>query len=131
VQGKLDGTIQSGGDAAGAADWLCFTSNAGDPPVIYWFISNREMGGGLVTEVAIQTNNNGVSSGCGKALAILSKIDLGIPSIGSGQRDVATHFASGRIKDGIMSYASERPQGRSLRDALGFRAFNIGSKTSW
>lgn len=110
VRAGLGGTIQFGGDAGGAASWLCFTGTAGKTPVIFWFISNAEMGGGSITEVAIQRNAIGTPEGCSKAPSKLTTINFGVPSFGASQRTVIQYFGGGEVDHtGLVSYASEHP----------------------
>jgi hypothetical protein len=110
VQAKLGGVIQSGGDAGGAASWVCFTGMARKIPIIFWFISNGEMGMGTVSQVAIQRNTIGSPEGCSKAPRKLTTIDFGVPSFGASQRTVIHYFDGGKVDErGFVGFASEHP----------------------
>jgi hypothetical protein len=110
LQAKLGGVIQSGGDAGGAASWVCFTGLARKTPIVFWFISNGEMGNGTVSQVAIQRNTVGRPEGCSKAPRKLTTVDFGVPSFGSSQQAITHHFGGGPVgRAGVVNYVSERP----------------------
>ena len=109
VKKRFGGIKQASGDAGDAVEWLCYFDRKSS--MLYWFISNVEMGQGRLTQIAIQGSSDGASSsGCGRAPASLTGIELDVPSIGSSLSAVVGYFKGGKPnRAGSLAYANERP----------------------
>ncbi len=124
VQARFGGHLYWGGDAAGSVTWLCYakTLRTGGA-VVYWFISNNEMGGGTgITQVAVQRLASAPDRRCAPAPARLTGIDFDAPSIGASLAGVREHFGGGRPADGYLSYENEIASGPKANQATTVRS---------
>jgi hypothetical protein len=113
VQRRFGGALYHGGDAAEAVTWICYSKSIQkDASLVYWFISNGEMGGGTaITQVAIQRIATAPDKRCGPEPARLTGVKFSLPSIGARLEDVERHFHGGQLKDGSLNYGNTRSVG--------------------
>ncbi len=105
VQQALGGTIQTSGDGAGRADWLCYGADAGN----VWFISNALGGYEFVMMVAAEAGRP--SKACDPAPAGLPMPDFGIPGIGAPAAELKASF--GAVPGSRAAYRADRAGGYS------------------
>jgi hypothetical protein len=105
VQKAFGGTIQTDGEGAGRADWICYGSEAGNT----WFISNALGGYEFVMMVAAEAGKP--SKSCDAAPADFALPDFGIPGIGASTADLKASF--GAASGSKIAYRSDRPGGYS------------------
>lgn len=103
VQKALGGTIQTSGDGAGRADWLCY----GSENATTWFISNALGGYEFVMMVAAEAGKP--SKACDAAPAGFTVPDFGIPGLGAGTADLKATF--GAASGNKIAYRNDRPGG--------------------
>lgn len=105
VQKAFGGTIQTDGEGAGRADWLCY----GSANAIVWFISNALGGYEFVMMVAAEAGKP--SKSCDAAPADFTVPNLGIPGLGASTADLKATF--GAASGNKIAYRSDRPGGYS------------------
>lgn len=105
IQKVYGGTIQTDGDGAGRADWLCYGAPGGNA----WFISNALGGFEFVMMVAAETGKP--SAACDAAPEKFALPDFGIPGLGASTADLKATF--GAASGGKIAYRSDRPGGYS------------------
>jgi len=103
VQKAFGGTIQTDGEGAGRADWLCYGSEGGNT----WFISNALGGYEFVMMVAAEAGKP--SKACDTAPAGFAFPDFGIPGIGASTADLKASF--GAASGSKIAYRSDRAGG--------------------
>ncbi|MBN9310893.1 hypothetical protein [Devosia sp.] len=103
VQKAFGGTIQTDGDGAGRADWLCYGSETGN----VWFISNALGGYEFVMMVAAEAGKP--SKACDAAPADFALPDFGVPGIGASTAELKASFGS--ASGSKIAYRSDRPGG--------------------
>jgi len=105
LQKAFGGTIQSDGDGAGRADWLCYGTEGAN----VWFISNALGGYEFVMMVAAEAGKPAKS--CDAAPAEFAVPDFGIPGLGAASADLKSTF--GAASGNKVAYRSDRPGGYS------------------
>lgn len=105
VQKAFGGTIQTQGDGAGRADWICY----GDTGGTVWFISNALGGYEFVMMVAAEAGKP--SKACDAAPAGFEMPDFGIPGIGAPAAQLKASF--GAAPGSKAAYRADRPGGYS------------------
>jgi len=105
VQKAFGGTIQTDGDGAGRADWICY--GTGEANV--WFISNALGGYEFVMMVAAEAGKP--AKGCDTAPANFALPNFGVPGVGATTADLKSTF--GAASGNKISYRSDRPGGYS------------------
>lgn len=105
VQKAFGGTIQSDGDGAGRADWICYGAEGAN----VWFISNALGGYEFVMMVAAETGKP--SAACDAAPEKFAIPDFGIPGLGAPVADLKATF--GAASGSKIAYRSDRPGGYS------------------
>ena len=103
VQKVLGGTIQTAGEGAGRADWLCYAAEGSN----MWFISNALGGYEFVMMVAAETGP--AAKGCDAAPAGTTAPDFGIPGLGATTADLKATF--GAASGNKIAYRNDRPGG--------------------
>lgn len=103
VQKVLGGTIQTAGEGAGRADWLCYAAEGSN----MWFISNALGGYEFVMMVAAETGP--AAKGCDAAPAGTTAPDFGIPGLGAATADLKATF--GAASGNKIAYRNDRPGG--------------------
>lgn len=105
VQKAFGGTIQTDGDGAGRADWICYGAEGAN----VWFISNALGGYEFVMMVAAETGKP--SAACDAAPEKFAIPDFGIPGLGAPVADLKATF--GAASGSKIAYRSDRPGGYS------------------
>ncbi|WP_374625285.1 hypothetical protein [Devosia sp.] len=105
VQKAFGGTIQSDGDGAGRADWICYGAEGAN----VWFISNALGGYEFVMMVAAETGKP--SAACDAAPEKFAIPDFGIPGLGAPVADLKATF--GAASGSKIAYRGDRPGGYS------------------
>lgn len=105
VQKAFGGTLQTAGEDAGRADWLCYAAEGAN----VWFISNSLGGWEFVMMVAAEAGP--AAKGCDAAPEGLSAPDFGIPGLGAATADLKTTF--GAAAGNKIAYRNDRPGGYS------------------
>ncbi len=105
VQKAFGGTIQTDGDGAGRADWICYGAEGAN----VWFISNALGGYEFVMMVAAEAGKP--SAACDAAPAKLAIPDFGIPGLGAPVADLKATF--GAASGSKIAYRNDRPGGYS------------------
>lgn len=105
VQKAFGGTIQTDGDGAGRADWICYGAEGAN----VWFISNALGGYEFVMMVAAETGKP--SAACDAAPEKFAIPDFGIPGLGAPVADLKSTF--GAASGSKIAYRSDRPGGYS------------------
>jgi len=103
VQKAFGGTLQTSGDGASRADWLCYAADGAN----VWFISNALGGYEFVMMVAAETGP--AAKGCDVAPADLTAPNFGIPGLGAPTADLKTTF--GAASGNKLAYRNDRPGG--------------------
>lgn len=103
VQKVLGGTIQTAGEGASRADWLCYAAEGSN----MWFISNALGGYEFVMMVAAETGP--AAKGCDAAPAGTTAPDFGIPGLGATTADLKATF--GAASGNKIAYRNDRPGG--------------------
>lgn len=105
VQKAFGGTIQTEGDGAGRADWVCYSGEGANT----WFISNALGGYEFVMMVAAEAGKP--AKGCDPAPAGFAVPSLGIPGLGASTADLKAAF--GAASGNRIAYRADRPGGYS------------------
>lgn len=105
VQKAFGGTIQTDGEGAGRADWLCYGSEGAN----VWFISNALGGYEFVMMVAAEAGKP--SKTCDAAPADFAVPNFGVPGLGAVSADLKSTF--GAASGSKIAYRSDRPGGYS------------------
>jgi hypothetical protein len=103
VQKAFGGTLQTSGDGASRADWLCYSADGAN----MWFISNALGGYEFVMMVAAETGP--AAKGCDAAPAGLTAPNFGIPGLGASTADLKAAF--GAASGNKIAYRNDRPGG--------------------
>ena len=103
VQKAFGGTIQTDGDGAGRADWICYGAEGAN----VWFISNALGGYEFVMMVAAEAGKP--SAACDSAPAKFAVPEFGIPGLGAPIADLKTTF--GAAAGNRIAYRNDRPGG--------------------
>jgi len=103
VQKAFGGTLQTSGDGASRADWLCYAADGAN----VWFISNALGGYEFVMMVAAESGP--AAKGCDAAPAGLSAPNFGIPGLGAPIADLKAAF--GAASGNKIAYRNDRPGG--------------------
>ena len=103
VQKAFGGTLQSSGEGASRADWLCYAAEGAN----VWFISNALGGYEFVMMVAAETGP--AAKGCDAAPAGLTAPDFGIPGLGAATADLKATF--GAASGNKLAFRNDRPGG--------------------
>jgi hypothetical protein len=103
VQKAFGGTLQTAGEGASRADWLCYAADGAN----VWFISNALGGYEFVMMVAAEAG--AAAKGCDAAPAGLSSPDFGIPGLGASTADLKATF--GAASGNKLAYRNDRPGG--------------------
>jgi hypothetical protein len=103
VQKAFGGTLQSSGEGATRADWLCYAAEGAN----VWFISNALGGYEFVMMVAAETGP--AAKGCDAAPAGLTAPNFGIPGLGAATADLKATF--GAASGNKIAYRNDRPGG--------------------
>lgn len=103
VQKAFGGTIQTDGDGAGRADWLCYGTEGAN----VWFISNALGGYEFVMMVAAEAGKP--SKACDAAPADFTIPNFGIPGLGAATADLKATF--GAASGNKIAYRNDRAGG--------------------
>jgi hypothetical protein len=103
VQKAFGGTIQTDGEGAGRADWLCYGSENAN----VWFISNALGGYEFVMMVAAEAGKP--SKACDAAPADFTVPNFGIPGLGAASADLKATF--GAASGSKIAYRNDRAGG--------------------
>ena len=103
VQKAFGGTIQTDGDGAGRADWLCYGTESAN----VWFISNALGGYEFVMMVAAEAGKP--SKACDAAPAGFAVPNFGIPGLGAATADLKATF--GAASGNKIAYRNDRAGG--------------------
>ncbi len=103
VQKAFGGTIQTQGDGAGRADWLCYGAENAN----VWFISNALGGYEFVMMVAAEAGKP--SKACDAAPAGFTVPNFGIPGLGASTADLKATF--GAASGNKIAYRNDRAGG--------------------
>lgn len=110
IQKVLGGTVQTAGDGAGRADWLCYT---GDKATT-WFISNALGGFEFVMMAATEATGKPIKT-CDAAPEALGIPDYGVPGVGASTAELKAKFGGAAVRGNKLSYRADEPGA----DALG------------
>jgi hypothetical protein len=103
VQKAFGGTLQTSGEGASRADWLCYAADGAN----VWFISNALGGYEFVMMVAAETG--AAAKGCDAAPAGFPAPDFGIPGLGATTADLKATF--GAASGNKLAFRNDRPGG--------------------
>jgi len=103
VQAAFGGTLQTSGEGASRADWLCYAADGAN----VWFISNALGGYEFVMMVAAETG--AAAKGCDAAPADFPAPDFGVPGLGASTADLKATF--GAASGSKLAYRNDRPGG--------------------
>lgn len=112
IQKVLGGTIQTQGEGATRADWLCYAGEGQNA----WFIANSLGGYEFVMMVAAEASGK-AAGGC-DATDKLGTIKFGIPGLGAPSADLKTAFGAAPAKSGKVSYRADEPGADALGTAM-------------
>lgn len=101
VQKAFGGTLQTAGEGASRADWLCYAADGAN----VWFISNALGGYEFVMMVAAEAG--ATAKGCDPADFPVP--DFGIPGLGASTADLKATF--GAASGNKLAYRNDRPGG--------------------
>jgi hypothetical protein len=112
VQKAFGGTLQTSGEGASRADWLCYSGDGAN----VWFISNALGGYEFVMMVAAETG--APARGC-DAAAGFPVPDFGIPGLGASAAELKARF--GAASGNKLAYRNDRPGGyTNIAQYLGY-----------
>lgn len=103
VQAAFGGTLQTSGEGAARADWLCYAAEGAN----VWFISNALGGYEFVMMVAAEAGRP--AKGCDAAPAGFPLPDFGVPGLGASAADLKATF--GAASGNKLAYRNDRPGG--------------------
>ncbi len=103
VQKAFGGTLQTAGEGASRADWLCYAADGANT----WFISNALGGYEFVMMVAAEAGP--AAKGCDAAPTGFTTPDFGIPGLGASTADLKATF--GAASGNKLAYRNDRPGG--------------------
>lgn len=104
IQKRFGGSVQTSGEGAGAASWLCYHSSGSTT----WFVSNALGAQEFVMMVAVEAASKAPAD-CETASDKFAAPDFGIPSIGASAADLKAAF--GAAAGNKIAYRNDRPGG--------------------
>jgi hypothetical protein len=103
IQKAYGGTLQTQGDGATRADWLCYAADGAN----VWFISNALGGYEFVMMVAAEAGKP--AKGCDPAPAGFPVPQFGVPGLGASTAELKATF--GAASGNKIAYRNDRPGG--------------------